>query len=392
MNNKIVVVGLGYVGCSLAVLLAESNEVLAIDIDEKKIDLLNKKKSPIVDQEISSFLEKKKINLSASSSLDESIDDANILIISTPTDFDEQRNSFDTSSIEGVLEVLDKRRFSGTIVIKSTVPIGFTDLMSKKYKQLKVIFSPEFLREGKALYDNLYPSRIVVGGNKALCSKFSLILKGSARKKDVHIFQMTSSEAEAVKLFSNAYLAMRVSYFNEVDTFSILKELNSKNIIEGISADPRIGNHYNNPSFGYGGYCLPKDTKQLKVNFVDIPQNLISSIIKSNDTRKSFLSEFIIKMEVETVGFYRLVMKKGSDNFRESSVRDLLANVVQSGKDIIIYEQFLSDELKEFPRIRIMKDLERFKSESEVIIANRLSKELVDVEEKVFSRDIFNTN
>ena len=392
MNNKIVVVGLGYVGCSLAVLLAESNEVLAIDIDEKKVDLLNKKKSPIVDQEISSFLKKKKINLSASSSLDESIDDANFLIVSTPTDFDEQRNSFDTSSIEGVLEVLDKRRFSGTIVIKSTVPIGFTDLMSKKYKQLKVIFSPEFLREGKALYDNLYPSRIVVGGNKDLCRKFSLILKGSARKKDINIFQMTSSEAEAVKLFSNAYLAMRVSYFNEVDTFSILKELNSKNIIEGISADPRIGNHYNNPSFGYGGYCLPKDTKQLKVNFGDIPQNLISSIIKSNDTRKSFLSEFIIKMEVETVGFYRLVMKKGSDNFRESSVRDLLANVVQSGKDIIIYEQFLSDELKEFPGIRIMKDLERFKSESEVIIANRLSKELVDVEEKVFSRDIFNTN
>ena len=392
MNNKIVVVGLGYVGCSLAVLLAESNEVLAIDIDEKKVDLLNKKKSPIVDQEISSFLEKKKINLSASSSLYESIDNANIIIISTPTDFDEQRNSFDTSSIEGVLEILNKKRFGGTIVIKSTVPIGFTDLMSKKYKQLKVIFSPEFLREGKALYDNLYPSRIVVGGNKDLCNKFSLILKGSARKKDINIFQMTSSEAEAVKLFSNAYLAMRVSYFNEVDTFSILKKLNSKNIIEGISADPRIGNHYNNPSFGYGGYCLPKDTKQLEVNFEDIPQNLISSIIKSNDTRKSFLSEFIIKMDVETVGFYRLVMKKGSDNFRESSVRDLLANVVQCGKDIIIYEQFLSDELKEFPGIRLMKDLERFKSESEVIIANRLSKELVDVEEKVFSRDIFNTN
>lgn len=387
---KIVVVGLGYVGLSNAVLLAQHNEVIGVDLLQDRVDALNARKSPIIDAELSMYLAEKDLNLSASIDLTASVKGADYVIVSTPTNYDEETNFLDTSSVEAVIAKVIESEVNAFIVVKSTIPIGFIDDMRAHFETNAVVFSPEFLREGKALYDNLYPSRIIVGEKSNRAENFANLLAQGALKPDIDLLFTGAREAEAIKLFSNTYLAMRVAFFNELDTYALVKDMDSNEIISGVSHDPRIGDHYNNPSFGYGGYCLPKDTKQLLANYDDVPQNIISAIVEANSTRKDFLVSEIIKKQAKTVGVYRLVMKDGSDNFRQSSVQEIMKQIKAKGINIIVYEPaFLEDSNLNF---EVILDLTEFKRASDIIVANRVTEDLLDVVEKVFTRDLYNEN
>ena len=387
---NITIFGAGYVGLSNAILLAKKNLVNLIDVDEGKISLLKNKKSPIKDSLIQKYLSNKKLSLSLDTELNENTLKSNAILIATPTNFDARTKSFDTSSIENILKKLKQKKFSKLVVIRSTVPIGFTKKMQRKFSDLDLAFFPEFLREGKALRDSLYPTRIICGSKSKQAKLFLELLIESAIKRNIEIQITSSSEAEAIKLFSNMYLAMRISFFNELDSFALSKDLNSKEIIKGVSSDPRIGNYYNNPSFGYGGYCLPKDTQQLKQNFKDIPQKLIHGTIQSNAVRKNFIADMILKKKVKTIGIYRLSMKIGSDNWRDSAIIDIISSLKKNGKNVIIYEPMLKEKI--FMGASIENNLKKFKSKSKLIIANRMEKALKDKTEIVFSRDIFNVN
>jgi len=385
---KIAVAGTGYVGLSLATLLSQNNEVMALDIIPEKVEKINKRISPIKDEYIEKYFKEKSLNLKATLDYKEAFQGAEFVIISTPTNYDEEKNFFDTSSVEDIIQkVISINDNNITMVVKSTIPVGFIENVKRKYNINNIFFSPEFLREGKALYDNLYPSRIIVGDKSEKAKEFAKLLIDSAEKKDVETLFMNSTEAEAVKLFSNTYLALRVAYFNELDTYAITKGLNSKDIINGVCLDPRIGNHYNNPSFGYGGYCLPKDTKQLLANYKDVPQNLIEAIVNSNKTRKDFITEEILKRKPEVVGIYRLTMKAGSDNFRSSAIQDIIKNLRANNVKVIIYEPTLNQ--KEYNGFEVVNDMNQFKKYSSIILANRQENILEDVKEKVYTRDLY---
>ena len=382
---KIAVAGTGYVGLSLATLLSTKNEVLAYDILEDKVNKINKRISPIKDEVIEDYFKNKKLNLKATTNYKVAFKETEFIIISTPTNYDEKTNYFDTTSVEDIIKKVISINKDATIVIKSTIPVGFTDKVKERYKIENIFFSPEFLREGHALYDNLYPSRIIVGSYTNKGKKFALLLKECSLKKDIPIKYMSSTEAEAVKLFANTYLAIRVAFFNEVDTYAEIKNLNTKNIIEGICLDPRIGANYNNPSFGYGGYCLPKDTKQLLANYKDVPQNIIEAVVKSNETRKEHIVNMILAKNPKIVGIYRLTMKSNSDNFRASAILDIITKLKEKNINIIIYEP----TIKDYYDIRVENDIEKFKKITDIIVANRYSSVLDDIKEKVYTRDLF---
>lgn len=384
---KIAIAGVGYVGLSLATLLSQYNEVVALDIIKDKVDKINSKISPIEDKYIEKYLKTKKLNLRATLDYKDAFYNADFIIICMPTNYDEKNNFFDTSLVEEIIEKIKNMKISTTIIIKSTVPVGFTEKMKRKHNMNNIIFSPEFLREGKALYDNLYPSRIILGDKNEQAKKFAELLKKSSLKKDVAIKFMKSTEAEAVKLFSNTYLALRIAYFNELDTYAEIKGLNTKNLIEGVCMDQRIGDFYNNPSFGYGGYCLPKDTKQLKANYKDVPENLITAIVKSNATRKQHIVKEILSKEPKIIGIYKLSMKKDSDNFRTSAIFDIIDMLIEKNKNIIIYEPQYENE--NYKNCKIVRDIKSLKENSSIIIANRIEDELVDVMDKVYTRDIY---
>ena len=387
---KITVAGIGYVGLSNAILLSQNNEVVAFDISVTRVEQLNNKISPIIDPEIEDYLLNKNLNLFATVDKQDAIKDSEFVIIATPTNYDIETNFFNTVSVESLINDIRIINSNATIIIKSTVPVGFTEKMKMQFNYEDIFFSPEFLREGTALLDNLHPSRIIIGAKSNKAIKYLSLIKKATLKKDVEVLLTQSTEAEAIKLFSNTYLAMRVAYFNELDTYSESHELNTKDIITGVGSDPRIGNHYNNPSFGYGGYCLPKDTKQLKANYKDIPNSLVSAIVDANSTRKDFIADSVIKRNPKVVGIYRLIMKSGSDNYRESSVQGVMKRIKAKGIEVIVYEPVLKDKF--FFNSKVINNLEKFKKISDIIVANRISDEIKDVESKVYTRDLFETD
>ena len=384
---KIAVAGTGYVGLSLATLLSQKNEVYALDIIPEKVEMINNRISPIKDEKIEEYFKTKKLNLTATLDYKEAFKDAEFIIISTPTNYDDEKNYFDTSSVEDIIKKVLNMKLNTTMVVKSTIPVGFIENIKKKYNINNIMFSPEFLREGHALYDNLYPSRIIVGEKSKRAEEFANLLKEASQKEDVVIKYMNPTEAEAVKLFANTYLALRVSYFNELDTYAELKGLNTQDIIEGVCLDPRIGSHYNNPSFGYGGYCLPKDTKQLLANYEDIPQNLIEAIVKSNETRKEHISEMIMKRGVKIVGIYRLTMKTGSDNFRASAIQGVIERLRGKGLEVIVYEPTLNSE--KFNGCTIIKDFDEFNTLCDIVVVNRTDEKIKKLTKPIYTRDLF---
>ena len=384
---KIAVAGTGYVGLSLATLLSQNNEVIALDVIPEKVEMINNRISPIKDEYIEKYFKEKNLNLKATLDYKEAFKDAKYIIISTPTNYNDETQYFDTSSVEDIINKVISMNINTTMIVKSTIPVGFINSMKEKYNIDNIIFSPEFLREGKALYDNLYPSRIIVGEKSKRAEEFAGLLKDNCLKDDVVVKYMNSTEAEAVKLFANTYLALRVAYFNELDTYAELKGLNTKDIIDGVCLDPRIGNHYNNPSFGYGGYCLPKDSKQLKANYKDVPENLISAIVESNKTRKDHIADEIIKKNPKIVGIYRLTMKSGSDNFRASAIQGVMKRIKAKGIEVVVYEPTLKED--NFFNSKVIKNIDEFKNICDIVISNRMENELLDIKEKVYTRDIF---